>query len=448
MNPSKIVVTIGGSTVSPVENVIIQHSLNDIPSATIFGITAPVLEECKIMYDGQTVFSGLSGGSQADISGGHVSKVTTIHGGLFKLQQMSTTVPGLQYFGTYNTLSINQANMQFANSVLGKLLNELSGSSMLDIFKQILTSTFTYISQAMDDTISSVARNPMQEGTLEVFKKHLEQNSSVLDTELSRVQELGGLTPDIFETFAASHIYGIITQMVRSQGVTFFNLFQALCELYQISLGTSGNNIYAFPTAPIGKPSKILSENNIVSFSVGPFPLKLPTRCYITTTIPVDPAKEAISSTGSYPSFESAGQLTKLEQKLGTMRAIHYECPPYTTLRGSEPENTRSNLDDLAKGYLMKESFKYRQGQLTVPWGEQIAIGDIISVPTIYNRFPTFTGYVVGTILNVKSCTLTCNLQYVYTPDEAGTLGLFLFGSPSIYPGWSQNLIQSMRSPM
>jgi len=452
-----------GDTYLASNNIYIAYGLNDIPTASVSVIprtkeeaaSLQVLDKnlfkemvISIGINGQTkdIFNGYFVGAQTESSPVSATSVVTLNGGLYKLSQMSCALLG---FSVINSSDFNRILLK-AGTAAGisttQQMESLTGSTMIDVFRGVLTLLFSYISSAMDQaqgSFSDVQKSAENVAMATLYKFHSQLNTSVIQSEFNKIITSTALSPEKYNTISKEVKESIIFQTATSPQSTFWDVLISLCEIFQIVIGNSLGTTYAIPLSPVSDWTNFIYPDDIQSISVSPFPLKLYTRCYFSTKGNIDFSSD-IGGYGFYPPLSSAGELTPLEKALGTIHILTYSLPGLAIYIEGNP-SYKTLLDDIAKNHWIKESFKHRTASLQLRFYPSIHVGQVVGfLDTFFKK--EYQGYVTRVVHHLNSdagiATTSVTLQYVLSMDEKKYLGIdeSLGVSNPIYPSYKGDI--------
>lgn len=491
------------------DNISITHSINDIPVAAVsvvprtaaeielFGnLEKNLFKEFKIttIVNGDTslALSGQFVGLETNASASGIREVVNVRGGLYKLTQMGTLMPGLHLLGEHSMrrLSLNSAiikSMYLTNQSPAKTKNNI-----IEVFQETLNRLFAAVTSATPAKPNDPSGfyGPMGKALESLYKFHSTQGKSVLTTEFKKIKIAAGLDSTAYNTWEPEKIKDIVSSISGAPGSTFWNVLIALCEKYQIHLGTYSDKIFAVPANQVGEPSIEISPEDITSVAVSPFPIFAPTRCLFSVSGDSGQAWKNIPAGGMFPSIDKADKPTKFEEKIGAIRAITYTMPgfalhrkgiasPVLTNIFSDPKGNASlgltyggaasmssalfakiaqqNIlqtikddhaqmkkqkeeDDMfAQTYLAKETFKHRTGSLSLRYSPNVPVGLVAKFKDpVYKK--SYQGYITRVTHNISSSSIGTDItmQYVIGDKEKEFLGLDTGGymGNMIYPNY------------
>jgi len=501
------------------DNVTITHKLNDIPVATISAIPRTEQEvilaqdidanlfkkftvTTEINGTKSVIFEGEFAGAQSIDSPNSVQLGISLYGGLYKLAQMSALTLGLHILGEHSMYRFSTQSAAFLKLVLSNSTQQSSQSTIVEIFGDILQSVFTAVINATPSSpgvrgSAKTIYGNISSALQSLYQFHSKSNQDLLTKELDKIKVAQGLSIDAYAAYSSEKVKTAIFTVCSSPGASFWEILMKLCEMYQMNLGTHGDQIYAMPFSPVGSPGINITATDLKSVRIDPLPLQFPTRCYFSTSGYVGSSIHGMTSNGSFPTADKADKPTELEKKLGSIRVIFYNLPdfalhrkqiasptsqqikntknpnnrktystPYTkggTPSGNTPPaqnqtpavqlKAQQKIDDLnkiriaddafAKIYLLKEMFKHRTASIEMRYYPDLPVGCVVKFIDPFFR-KGYQGYVTSVSHNLSSTGsigTTLSLQYVIGDKEREYLGFDADGyfDNLLYPSYQSS---------
>lgn len=446
--------------------VTVNHLLNDIPTANISFIPRTTKEialvnnidndlfetytiRASINNKSEIIFEGQLSGSQTVDNVDQIQISLSLYGGLYKLSQLSTFLPGMHSFSSADMylsrkFSTKNGPLYFTN--IAKFVK--NGNSLIDVFKNVSLTLLQEVIK-ISDQIGSPNSVSFPYGSVSTLTKDLiktigNQYKDTIESEYNKLLVPTSITSDSIKLFSESVVKSMLLNFASSPDSTYWNYLVRLCEQYQLCIGTYADATFIAPFFPVSNPLINISSSDVSTVSISPLPLKIPTRCFYSAASALG---TAVSYYGSFPSGQKATQLTALEKKLGTIRTLVYNKvgPSYfikqnpsklitalktqnkstTNTLSQDVKNFEKQLDKFAQAYLIKETFKHRTGTLNLRYYTKIPTGVVISFsdPFYNKKYRGFVTQVIHTLTGTSVQT-TVMLQYVMSESEITALGL------------------------
>lgn len=488
-----VLVTTPNGTIAA-DNISITHSINDIPVASI-SVVPQTEKEIKIfsnleqnLFKDFSISVGMGKSSNLVLTGQFVGLETTasttsareiinIRGGLYKLATMGTWMPGLHILGEHSTFRLSLNSNTLKTLLLINQSQAKTKKNIIEVFQETLDRLFLAISQATPAKTSSTNSfyGSMGKALKALYKFHATQGQSALKAEFKKIKVASGLDSTSYYAYTPESVHQITANICSSSGSTFWNILMALCELYQIHLGTYADKVFAVPANQVGEPSIEIPPEDIVSISISPFPIYSPTRCIFTASGNVTQAYKGLPSIGMFPPIDKANKPTQFEEKMGAVRPIAYSKPGFALHRQGVAAPVQTNINSniiqmgtiqqrgggitdiaflliqqtikdikesiaakqalmkryrdednmFAQTYLAKETFKHRTGSLNLRYSPNIPVGLVVKFSDpIYKK--SYQGYVTRVTQDISSSAIgtTVIMQYVIGDKEREFLGL------------------------
>ena len=429
------------------ESIIIQNRINDIPTAMLKWAVPPssesgllqalekgLLQKYTINVNDTDIFVGYNGGVPLTVTSSGIDLQLHLFGGMYKLSTLSCNVLGFHSFGSDDLSRSPQRYEDIKNTYMHEAA-AIQSSNIVEVFKKLLDILFKYIK-----TIGAEGSGAYWNGLYALYTINSNLYQTVLDTELKKLVEIAGSEAVKFQEIKHTIIAHTFGMLAQNPQVTFWDLLVNLCEMYQLNIGSHNNKIYVFPNYPFGEPTITLQPNVVSSINISPIPMKIPTRCYFSTTGSIDKKKYGVPAIGGYPPITGTPELTLLEKRLNTIRIIRYEYPGVMLYRNSDEKETLI-ANDMAQSYLAKETFKTRTAQLTVRYNTNVPIGSIVKfIEPLFSNI--YQGQVMGVVHSISSSSIQTELylQHVASEKEMEFLGFKSLTNP-VYPQYkSSNL--------
>lgn len=395
-------------------------------------------------------FTGICKGFQPSSTSSTMNLRLSFVGGLYRLMQMSAGAMGFRHIDPGS--SEKGLSMSYFKNTIQDKFRYLTGD-IIDRFKTTLSLIYEFI-------VDKVANIPPDYGyrfteksvaaIQTLYKFHANKNLDFISKEFSKIVKIG-LTAEAASLLPTQVSSEILHSICSNENMTFWNILAYFCEKYQLCIGEHNNKSYIFPNSPADLPSMEIDSSDISSIDISPLPFTIPTRIYLNTEGlgQITRGKGLKVPPTSFPKLEDASVPTKLEEKLNTIRILCYSDPGISLALQSLYSNMdattdtikkeRDFLDNLAKAYLVKETFKFRNGSLTTRFMPDIPVGTIIKFKDpFFNK--TYQGYITGIIHTINSSftNTTFSVQYVIEDIEKQLLGFdtYMQGNP-LYPSYS-----------
>lgn len=397
-------------------------------------------------------FSGICKGFQPSSTSSSMNLRLSFVGGLYRLMQMSAGAMGFRHIDrghSENGLSLGY----FKNTVQDKF-RYLTGD-IIDRFKATLELIYTFIADKVATIPPDFGYRFTERSVAAIqalYKFHANKNIDFIASEFNKIIKIG-LTSEEASSLPTQISAEILHTVCSNENMTFWNILAYFCEKYQLCIGEHNNKSYIFPFSPADLPSIEISSSDISAIDISPLPFTIPTRIYLNT----DQLGQINRGVGltvpptSFPKIEDANKPTKLEEKLNTIRVLYYSDPGislaiqalYSNLKNTTEDilKAKTFLENLAKAYLVKETFKFRNGTVTTRFMPDIPVGTIIRFKDPFFG-KSYQGYITGLIHTINNTFIntTFSVQYVIEDIEKTLLGFdeYMQGNP-LYPSYSNS---------
>lgn len=431
-----------------VDSISIMHTLDDIPIATaaihskdkaeadwltrmdklLFQVASIAVSMNGIVTD---TFTGIFAGAQTVSNASNVGYSITIYGGPYRLHQMSTFSADLHVLLPGDLTILQNKMVSIVNGPTFKMTSS------------VVTNFVNFIISLLKESHEAVNFKPtemtlQQSAILNAYKKlhtfHYDTFIDVFEKEMAKIIDVGAAS-EILNAAQRLHQGSRLASLADHANSTIWSLFMYMLSTYRLHVSSYDNKTIVFPDDPLTVSSISLDNEFVSSISVSPFPISVYTRCYFKLIGNVAGSKSkdgktpqsSVIESAMYPTLQKCGEKTPLEKLTGAVRVLLYD-EPLTNINkvATEEKYPHGVYDAIAKGHLIKESFRNRSASIGLAYGKvKVPLGVVITFTDPFFS-KVYHGYVVRVHHNVSTTSIgtSLSLQYVLSDAERELLGI------------------------
>lgn len=436
----------------PVTDVFIFSAINNIPNANITISPKSREQAASIISTADNIFkpysiigsdwinnawvytvlfSGYYAGTQSTFSSSGFSLGMNLYGGMYKLSQMTSFCAGIH--GMANDVNYRAATT--TGTLISDIAKGIHGKNMVDILSTILSQTYSYILDTFERYSGDIKSTSTRTALQSLITFNSKSIGDLIQQELGKVKSIGA-DPTIFDSDTIrSSVQMVINSVIANPAASLWDVLVKILQCLGLQIGYQGEQSYIFPLNPFGKPARTIIPENIKSIAVDPFPLNIPTRCYMTLdqSAPYNKVLETSASSATYPILDKLSEPTALEKKLGTLRTLVYTYPGLIIDRNNF-EDSAEFLSKYAQSYLLSETLKYRNATLELAFSPTLLVGQVVSFADPFFD-GTYQGYVTQVTHRIGqgSTGTSIHMQYIVSEKEKEDFGFTTFNN-YLYP--------------